>query len=293
MYGGRFSPRDDAKGGWLHWWLARGDAAARLGLAASILYLAAAGGYAAMLSGSMEQATAFTVGAANAAARSAGFEVSKVVIRGRVNASEQALLAALDADVRDSTLFFDADAARRRIAAIGWVKTVEIQKLWPATLVVAVVERQPVAVWVDGAGAQHAVDERGAVLGPVKAAEMSGLIRVRGEGAAAASKGLADALAPHPRIRAAVVAAERVGRRRWDLLLKSDLRVKLPEDAPPALAALSDLLADDAAPLAQASAVDLRVAGQAALTRKTASDGLRPSAIAGAATVTAAVADAR
>ncbi len=253
------------------WLCANADAAARAGFVASLIYLAAAGYYATTLgsAGSDLGATG-----ANMALRKAGFSIDEVSIRGRVHVSEDAIKEALGATASTNIVSFDAEKAQERVRNIGWIKDVEIQRVWPSKLMVVVSERQPFALWRSGADTV-AVDADGVTLGPVKKDELTSLARLSGDGAPQAARKLFEAMAAHPAILSQLEEAERIASRRWNLKLVGGPRIKLPENAGPALALAEKALGDPSLPLDQIDSLDLRVDGQIAITAKADAKNLR------------------
>jgi cell division protein FtsQ len=133
-------------------------------------------------------------------------------------------------------------------------------RLLPSTLQVVVEERTPFAVW-QSQGQNYVVDSAGAVLAPVVREAYADLPLVVGEGANKNAADLFITLAPFDTVRSRLIAAFRVGDRRWTLKLMPGVDVMLPDDnIEVALNTLldldrqRDLLANDIA------AVDLRLA---------------------------------
>lgn len=224
-------------------------------------------GYASTLNGSGQGVVHASLEAADRLATRAGLAVSNVVIRGRMHTQEAEIAGALA--LRGVSLAgFDTDAARAKLERIGWIKTAELQRLWPSTLVVNIVERKPAVLWQDG-GVVKAADAGGVVLGEVDAAAYPRLMRVTGEGAPAAARELAAALDFYREVKVMLAAAERISGRRWDLLLSSGTRVKLPETGlGEAVAELGRLLGAQNLPLGDLAVIDLRATGQVALRLK-------------------------
>ncbi|TIV52324.1 FtsQ-type POTRA domain-containing protein, partial [Mesorhizobium sp.] len=50
-----------------------------------------------------------------------------------------------------SLIGFDAEAARQRIATLPWVESAAVRKIYPHTLEVRIEEREPFALWQQGA----------------------------------------------------------------------------------------------------------------------------------------------
>lgn len=189
-----------------------------------------------------------------------GFTIAQVVVEGRVKTPEPLLRAAIGATPGAPILDYRLDAARARIESINWVQAATVERRLPDTIVVRLVERRPFAVW-QYEGKFRLIDRDGQVVTDSDVATFAGqLPLVVGAGAPAATAALMDALAQQPGIEARVLAAVRVGERRWNLRLKSGTDVLLPEGAETqALAKLAELQAQHALLDRPLQAIDLRL----------------------------------
>jgi len=163
-----------------------------------------------------------------------GLLVRDIVIEGRLLTPEGMLRAALGVSRGDKLLGFSPEAARARIERLTWVQRATVERRLPGTIVVAITERRPFAVWQTG-GRFVLIDRTGQAVAdqdPVKdAAAFAVLPLVVGPGAPEYAAALLDELAARPELRARVVAAIRVGERRWNLRLSNGADVLLPEGA--------------------------------------------------------------
>jgi cell division protein FtsQ len=102
-------------------------------------------------------------------------------------------------------------------------------------------ERAPYAIW-QHQGRFRLIDRAGKVLAEQNFDKFQFLPLVVGAGAPEHAAELLDALAKYPAVQAKVVAAVRVGGRRWNLRMQNGMDVLLPEGhAPAALARLMSL----------------------------------------------------
>ena len=163
-----------------------------------------------------------------------GLLVRDIVIEGRSLTPEGMLRAALGVSRGDKLLGFSPEAARARIERLTWVQRATVERRLPGTIVVVITERRPFAVWQTG-GRFVLIDRTGQAVAdqdPVKdAAAFAVLPLVVGPGAPEYAAALLDELAARPELRARVVAAVRVGERRWNLRLSNGADVLLPEGA--------------------------------------------------------------
>ncbi|MBV9749834.1 MAG: cell division protein FtsQ/DivIB [Acetobacteraceae bacterium] len=157
-----------------------------------------------------------------------GLRVTDVVIEGRANTPEPLLRAAIGVSKGDPILGFSVELARRRIETLSWVEHATVERRLPGTVVVYLQERRPFAIW-QNQGRFVLIDRTGQVVANENLAEFHQLPLVVGAGAPAAAATLLDALSDHPDLQQRVIAAVRVGERRWNLRLNTGIDVMLPE----------------------------------------------------------------
>jgi cell division protein FtsQ len=202
----------------------------------------------------------------------AGLEVKAVQVEGQHHLKEAEIAAALGPREGVSIFAFDTDAARERLKRNGWVGDARVMRLLPSTLVVELEERAPFALWREG-GKIAAIDRSGKVLSLAERADFPNLPFVSGAGAATPAAEIVEALNAAPELRDRVRDIERIASRRWDLLLDSGLRVKLPvTNFAVALADLSAIAARNPAALYEIAEIDFRVSSQFTLQLKDGSE---------------------
>ena len=97
----------------------------------------------------------------------AGLAIGEIVISGQTLTSEQEIFDALGIQPHTSTLGFDVEAARQRIAELPAIETVTVRKTYPGDVTVLVTEKQPVARWaVDGV--TFLIDGKGEQIGEAR-----------------------------------------------------------------------------------------------------------------------------
>ena len=211
-------------------------------------------------------------------ASAANMRVQDIVVEGRSNTPEVLLNAALGVHRGDSMLGFSLGGARQRIETLSWVEHATVERRLPGTLVVNLVERRPYAIW-QHEGKFVLIDRDGQVVANEDVAAFGDLPLVVGAGAPQAATALLEALSAQPSLKSRVMAAVRVGERRWNLRMKNGTDVLLPEGAEPqALAKLADLQATEALLDRPLVVVDMRLADRLVV---------RPQAPASAATAPA------
>lgn len=196
--------------------------------------------------------------------RRVAMRITAIAVSGRDMTPEAQVDQAIGVRVGDDILGFSVEAARRRLDALAFVERATVERRLPGTVVVQLVERRPFAVWQNH-GRFVLIDRKGAVVADQgmngKDAEaFAELPLVVGLGAPEAADALITDLAAEPTVRAHVVAAVRVGQRRWDLTLRNGCDVMLPEGEEPAALHRLALLQRDQQLLARPlAAIDMRL----------------------------------
>lgn len=169
-----------------------------------------------------------------------GLTLQEVLVTGRDKTDRKKLLEALGVVRGAPMLAYDVDEAKRRVEDLPWIQYARIERLFPDTLAVHLAERQPIALW-QNRGDFQLIDEEGEVIENAQLEQYSSLIHVVGEDAPDYVGGLLELLDTQPELKTKVIAAVRIGGRRWDLLMVGGIDVRLPEDGAPE--ALSRLVA--------------------------------------------------
>ncbi|NVN44270.1 FtsQ-type POTRA domain-containing protein [Asaia siamensis] len=161
------------------------------------------------------------------------FQIKTIRIEGRNLTPEADLAKALGTSIGQPIFGFSVSAARDRIDALPFIDHATVARHMPDTVIVKIVERSPIAVWQDHG--QFILINRAGERVPDQGLEGKNgqafikLPLVVGEGANLAAATLTDALTANPAVKDFVVAAVRVGQRRWNLTLRDGATVLLPE----------------------------------------------------------------
>jgi cell division protein FtsQ len=189
---------------------------------ASAILLGSAGLYGMVLGG-------HSAAVAQAISARSGFAVEDIRISGNRYTSEIDIFDRIQLDGWTALIGFDVSDARGRIAGLPWIEEVTVRKVYPATLEIEVVEREPFAVWQHGR--QLAViDSEGRVIAPTRGRRHANLPLVIGMGAAEAGIDFLAVMRDHPRLASRVLGYARVADRRWDLRLDNGITIRLPEE---------------------------------------------------------------
>ncbi len=158
----------------------------------------------------------------------AGLTVQHIFVTGRGETSKAQVLSTIGLQSGQSILEFDPRAARRRLQDLSWVKTAQVERRLPDTIIVRLKERKALALWQHNS--RHAlIDISGKIITRRNLDRFAHLPLVVGRRAPGTAAHLIEMLSRKPALFAQVQAAVLVGGRRWDIRLKNGIKVYLPE----------------------------------------------------------------
>jgi cell division protein FtsQ len=179
--------------------------------------------------GHVAQALARMEAAIAAPFTNAGFALHEINITGAERTTLKAASAALALSEGESIFSVSPGAARARLLMLPWVADAEVRRGFPDKVMVRIIEKHPFALWKNG-NELSVVERSGAVITRAQHDVPGYLPNIEGASAPEAAAPLIDALAKQNAVQARLVAAERIGERRWDLHLSGGVTVRLPEE---------------------------------------------------------------
>lgn len=194
------------------------------------------------------------------------FMVNQMTIAGASTPVDKALRMMLPVDLPASSFDIDLDQLRQDILLLDAVKDVDLRIKPGGVLAATVVEREPVLLWRHARGIEQLDADGRRVASVTSRAVRPELPLIAGEGADRVADEAIQIFAAAGPLLPRVRGLQRLGERRWDMVLDDGQRVLLPARNP--VAALERLIAiDEAEDLLgrDVAVVDLR-------------DGLRPTA---------------
>ncbi len=169
-----------------------------------------------------------------------GFRINNLVVRGGPNVDREALKFLLSAELEKSIFAFDAANARNLLKHNSRIQSATVRKVYPDTVSIDIIEREPFAIWKSG-GEMKLIASDGTVVVDINDTPPQ-LPQVVGEGAELAAGEFLTVMASYPMLASRVQAYVRVGKRRWNLVLRDGTKVLLPENEwEPSIAELYDL----------------------------------------------------
>ena len=169
----------------------------------------------------------------------AGFAMRRVEIKGAERVSRLDIYNVAFDQASMAMPLVDLDATRARLLRFGWIKEARVSRRLPDTLVIDIVERQPVAIWQNNRQLSL-IDDEGVVLEPVRIEAMPDLPLVIGPAANHHIQALAGLLDAAPHLRPQIAGATWIGGRRWDVRFQTGEVLALPEGGEAAGRALTN-----------------------------------------------------
>ena len=165
--------------------------------------------------------------------KQSGCTLDKVFIRGLKHTDKQDVIRTLQLKSGMLLTKIDVNLLQSKIEAMPWIESAVVQRYFPDTIKIDVVEHAPIALWQEK-GHYYVITAKGIVLG--KGAGIYGLEDlpvIVGEEAPSKTPELLSLLMQNKELFARLKGATFVGKRRWDIFLDSldkGLVIKLPEN---------------------------------------------------------------
>jgi cell division protein FtsQ len=156
-----------------------------------------------------------------------GFTVEDVLVVGRSQTTSENLMKAVRLAQGAPILAYDLEEARRRIELLPWIGSASVERMLPDTILLSIVERQPLALW-QNQGRFNLIDHKGKVILNQSIERFSDLLVVVGKDAPKNAAALLDILQTQPQLMNLAKSAVRIGERRWNVRLRGDIDVRLP-----------------------------------------------------------------
>lgn len=188
----------------------------------------------------------------------AGFGIAEVHLTGNRRTPTESIMAALNLHQGQPIFGADIHAARARVMQLPWVSDAEVRRRYPNDVSVRIIEKLPYALWQAPDARVWVVERDGGPITTDGIQEFRRLPVLLGAGGASAAD-IVEAVAAHRAISARVRAYQRIGERRWNLILDDGVIVQLPEaNWGKELDALEHLIIDKGILERDVSQIDLR-----------------------------------
>ena len=188
----------------------------------------------------------------------AGFAVGEIDLAGAERTSSADAFAAAGIEQGQSIFTVNASEARARLLDLPWVADAEVRRILPGAVSIRLMEKRPFALWRSDKSIV-VIERSGAVITDVDTAGFEHLPLFSGSAAPEAAAAFLDAVRPYRAVTARLQTIQRMGERRWDLLLAGGVTIRLPEEGwESQLAELEMLIVDKAILERDIEMIDLR-----------------------------------
>ena len=157
-----------------------------------------------------------------------GLNLQEIVIKGRIN-TDKAVMEQLVADLWYKPMItLDLRAIHHEVADLGWVRGAKVERVLPSKLVITIEERHALALYQNDQGHQ-VIDHTGAVIKGVKPELFTHLPVIKGPNAPQNAHAILATLKTEDNLYADVWSLTYQSNRRWDVYLRNNIRIQLPE----------------------------------------------------------------
>jgi len=194
------------------------------------------------------------------------FEVKDIRINGTEKTNPDELRQILTPNL-NNLISFDKDHAKSLLEQVGWVKRVNIKKIYPNTLIINIIETDPFAIYYDNQN-NYLIDIDGQIISSNPDINVyKNLLIVRGEDAKTKLNEIIKEINIYfPDVRNRINELEFIEKRRWNLFLSGNLLIKLPDtEVKESLNNLKKLFEDKQVLESNIIEVDLRIKGRAVI----------------------------
>ena len=131
----------------------------------------------------------------------------------------------------DNLLLLDKQTLKNEIEEIPWVKRANIKKIFPHKIQVQVIENDPYAVFLND-GVPFLIDLDGTIIIQISDQSIdTSMIQIFGEKANENLESLIKSINIHyPELMNGIKSLEYIEMRRWNMKLKRNLKIKLPDE---------------------------------------------------------------
>jgi cell division protein FtsQ len=159
---------------------------------------------------------------------SSGLRLEEIKIKGRLNTDKATLIEAIDIEWYSPMLTLDIQRIHHNVATLGWVRHAVVRRQLPSTLEIKLEERQALALYQDDDG-HLVIDRFGEEIKGTRPEDFTHLPVIKGSGAPVEAKSILTMLKSEESLYADVWSLTYQSERRWDVYLRNNIRIQLPE----------------------------------------------------------------
>lgn len=162
-----------------------------------------------------------------------GLAVEHVYLDGRKQTPQDMVNKALGIEFGHPILSLSLDELRESLEKLDWVEQAAVERQFPNTLYVTLLERRPIALW-QHEGKLLLIDREGFVMEHDDISPYGHLPILAGSDAPEHAYEFIKLLSSEPDLFLRVSSARRIGKRRWNIRFYNGIEVMLPEENPTA-----------------------------------------------------------
>ena len=157
-------------------------------------------------------------------------KLKEIHLIGRENISKELIIQELGLNSQTSMISINLKSLNEKLQAIKWVKSSIIERRLPDTIIIKLEEYKPFALLQVNDG--HIVISSDGKRIIKDNGKFSYLPVINGNGSEKHASKMLDMLSSEPNLFHQVWAISFIGKRRWDVSLRSGIKIKLPEQNP-------------------------------------------------------------
>ena len=156
--------------------------------------------------------------------------IKKIEIQGTNYSDQNEIKEAVIAYKEKSLINFPIQEYKLKVEKLDWIKRASIKKIYPDTIYVSIIENSPYAIFIDGIN-QYLIDDDGELISTISDnSKYLELLKVTGpNGNLNFSNLIREINTSYPKILDKIIEVEFIENRRWNLILKQNIKIKLPE----------------------------------------------------------------
>lgn len=187
-------------------------------------------------------------------------KLKEIHVIGRENISKSTLLKKLKLNNETSITNINISSLKQNILSIGWVKDVIIERRMPHTLIIKIAEYKPFAL-LQMNDMHIIINSQGRKIA-INNGDFNYLPVINGVDSEKHAAKFLNILSSEPNLFHQVWAITYIGKRRWNISLRSGVKIKLPEKNPSeAWAKLSEIDRNESLLSREIDIIDLRKDG--------------------------------
>ena len=159
----------------------------------------------------------------------AGFILDEIEIEGNNIISREHILKHSQLNIGTPTETIDLQSTYDKLTAITWIKKLRLQRIYPNKIKITIEEHTPIALWKDTTMKLYAITESLTLIKVENNFDTKNLITFIGKGAVEESLNAMKILKKNTELYSRIKYLERIGERRWNVVL-DNIKIKLPEE---------------------------------------------------------------